>query len=95
MSIPQRWARFRELPPNIRQKLDQLIPLFEQERVQLVYLFGSLSQGRKGHDVDLAILTQDKPVFRLRPAIIACLETERLDLVERACSSFLYLPKRF
>jgi predicted nucleotidyltransferase len=82
MSIPQRWAKFRELPPNIRQNLGQLIPLFEQENVQLAYLFGSLSQGRKGHDVDLAILTQEKPVFQLRPAITACLKTERLDLVD-------------
>ena len=82
MSIPQRWARFRELPPNIEQNLGRLIPLFERKSVQLAYLFGSLSQGRKGHDVDLAILTQDKPVFQLRPAITACLQTERLDLVD-------------
>ncbi len=82
MSIPQRWAGFRELPPDIKQKLDQLIPLFEQESVQLSYLFGSLSQNRKGHDVDLAILMQDKPVYRLRPAITVCLNTERLDLVD-------------
>jgi predicted nucleotidyltransferase len=82
MSIPQRWAGFRELPPNIKQNLDQLIPLFEREGVQLAYLFGSLSQGNKSHDVDLALLTQDKPVFQLRSAITTCLQTERLDLVD-------------
>jgi hypothetical protein len=82
MSIPQRWAGFRELPPNIKQNLGRLIPLFEQEGVQLAYLFGSLSQADKGHDVDLALLTQDKSVFQLRSAITACLQTERLDLVD-------------
>ena len=49
MGIPERWARFRELPPNIRQTVDQLIPLFEQEQVQLAYLFGSLSRGEGGN----------------------------------------------
>jgi predicted nucleotidyltransferase len=82
MSIPQRWVGFRELPPNIEQNLGRLTPIFEQKGVQLAYLFGSLSQGRKGRDVDLALLTQDKPVFQLRPAITTCLQTERLDLVD-------------
>ena len=82
MSIPERWARFRELPPNIRQTVDQLIPLLEREKVQLAYLFGSLSRGEPGHDVDLAILTQGEPAYRLRVAITDCLGTERVDLVD-------------
>ena len=82
MSIPERWARFRELSTNINQKLTQLTPLFEKEEVLLAYLFGSLSQGQVGHDVDLAILTRSEPAFRLRAAITDCLETERLDLVD-------------
>ena len=30
VSIPERWAKFRQLSPNIDQKLTQLIPLFEK-----------------------------------------------------------------
>lgn len=82
MSIPERWTKFRGLSPNINQKLTQLIPLFEKEGVLLAYLFGSLSQGQAGHDVDLAILTRSGPAFRLRAAIANCLETERVDLVD-------------
>ena len=82
MSNPERWARFRKLPPNIIQRLDQLIPLFEQKNVQLAYLFGSLSQGEAGHDVDLAILTEEKPAFDLWALITDCLGTERVDLVD-------------
>jgi predicted nucleotidyltransferase len=82
MSIPERWDKFSELPLNIKQRLARLIPLFEREGVQLAYLFGSLGQDQSGHDVDLAILTEGEPAFRLRSAIAECLGTERLDLVD-------------
>ena len=82
MSIPERWDKFSELPPNIKHELARLVPLFEREGVQLAYLFGSLGQGQSGHDVDLAILTQGEPAFRLRGAITECLGTERVDLVD-------------
>ena len=87
MSIPERWERVRQLPSDIKQKLAQLIPLFEQRDVQLAYLFGSLSQEKRAHDVDLAILTQTEPVFRLREAITDCLNTERVDLVDLRSAS--------
>ena len=82
MSIAERWQRFRELPPDIEAALERLIPLFENEGVLLAYLFGSLSRGEAGQDVDLAVLTYDTPAFRLREAIADCLATERLDLVD-------------
>lgn len=82
MSIVERWKKFRELPSNTEQRLEQLIPLFEREEVQLAYLFGSLSQSQQGQDVDLAILTRNGPASRLRAAIIEGLDTERLDLVD-------------
>lgn len=82
MGIAERWKRFRELPPDISQALERLIPLFQRKGVLLVYLFGSLSQGKKAHDVDLAILTQGDPAFGLREEIGECLGTERLDLVD-------------
>lgn len=82
MSIPERWARVRQPSPNIKQKLTQLLPFFQQENVQLVYLFGSLSHAQQGRDVDLAILTKNEPAYHLREAITACLDTERVDLVD-------------
>ena len=82
MGIAERWTKFRQLSPDINQKLTQLILLFEKEEVLLAYLFGSLGRGQAGHDVDLAILIRGEPAFRLREAITDCLETERVDLVD-------------
>ena len=82
MSIAERWKKFRELPPDIEGAMERLTPLFEREGVLLAYLFGSLSRGQVGQDVDLAVLTRDMPAFHLREAIIGCLETERVDLVD-------------
>jgi len=82
MGIVERWKRFRELPSDIEEGLGRLIPLFEREDVLLAYLFGSLSRGQAGQDVDLAILTWDRPAFRLREAITNCLATDRVDLVD-------------
>jgi len=82
MSIAERWKGFRELSPDIKGAMERLTPLFEREGVQLAYLFGSLSRGQRGHDVDLALLVQDAPAFRLREAVVECLGTERVDLVD-------------
>lgn len=82
MSNPERWRRFRKLPPDIRQRLNQLIPLFRQEGVKLAYLFGSLSRQEAGRDVDLAVWVDNQPAYRLRQAIVERLGTERLDLVD-------------
>lgn len=82
MSNPERWKKFKPLAANIKETLAQLEPLFAEADVQLAYLFGSLSQGQIGQDVDLAILTEETPVYRLRPALTARLQTERLDLID-------------
>jgi predicted nucleotidyltransferase len=82
VSTAERWKGFRELPPDIEEALGRLTPLFERERVVLAYLFGSLSRGQAGQDVDLAILVEDAPAFRLRRAVADCLGTERVDLVD-------------
>lgn len=87
MGIAERWKKFREIPPNIEQTLERLIPLFEREGVLLAYLFGSLGKDGVGQDVDLAILTKDTPAFRLREAITECLGTERVDLVDLQSAS--------
>ena len=82
MSNPERWYKFEPLPTNIKQSLSQLNTLFQYYHVQLAYLFGSLSKKEIGKDVDLALLTTNIPVYRLRSEIINCLDTERLDLVD-------------
>jgi predicted nucleotidyltransferase len=82
MGIAERWKRSRQLPPDIAAALQGLGPLFQREGVVLAYLFGSLSRGQAGQDVDLAILTRDAPAFRLREKIAAALHTERIDLVD-------------
>ncbi len=79
MSLPERWARHRELPVDISQRLPRLLPLFAESGVQLAYLFGSLAKQGCGQDVDLALLSLS-PVFRLRSEISECLGTERIDL---------------
>jgi predicted nucleotidyltransferase len=82
VSTAERWKGFRELPPDIEEALGRLTPLFEREGVVLAYVFGSLSRGQAGQDVDLAILVEDAPAFRLRRAVADCLGTERVDLVD-------------
>ncbi len=82
MGAKEKWKRFRELPPDIKQRLERLVPLLEQHGVLLAYLFGSLSRGKEANDVDLAILMQDRPAFHLRETIVDCLGTERVDLVD-------------
>lgn len=87
MAITERWRGFKQLPAAIKQKLEHLIPLFEQKGVILAYLFGSLAQSQYGQDVDLGILTQGESVFRLRAAITDWLGTERVDLVDLSQAS--------
>ena len=82
MSNPERWLKFAQLPADILAKLERLPAIFEPHGVELAYLFGSLARGEVGKDVDLAILTQAEPAFRLRAEISKCLDTERLDLVD-------------
>ncbi len=82
MSIPERWQGFRALPPDVKEALEGLIPLFEREGVLLAYLFGSLGKGQAGQDVDLALLTPDQPAFLLRQGIVDCLGTQRVDVVD-------------
>jgi predicted nucleotidyltransferase len=71
----------------MEQALRRLVSLFEQEGVRLAYVFGSLAKGRKAHDVDIAILTREKPAYRLRRKISESLGTERLDLVDLSRAS--------
>jgi predicted nucleotidyltransferase len=84
MAIGERWKGFAELPPHIGAAVERLDPLFAREGVRLAYLFGSLARGEAAHDVDLALLVQGQPAYRLREPIADHLHTERLDLVDLA-----------
>lgn len=87
MAIPERWKGHRPLPEGIKGSLEELNPIFEGEGVILAYLFGSLAKtgevGERGpHDVDLALLTEGKPAWKLRDEIADALGTDRLDIVD-------------
>jgi predicted nucleotidyltransferase len=87
MGIPERWKGHRPLPEGIKGSLEVLTPIFEREGVHLAYLFGSLAKadyvgGREPHDIDLALLTVEKPAWKLWNEIAEALGTDRLDLVD-------------
>jgi uncharacterized protein len=87
MGIAERWKGLPDLPPDIRSRLEGLVPLFEQERVVLAYLFGSLTEHGAAADVDLALLRGSSSVLSLWAAIVDRLGTERLDLVDLTTAS--------
>lgn len=88
MAILERWKGHRPLPEGIKSSLEELTPpIFEREGVLLAYLFGSLAKAddfgeREPHDVDLALLTKEKPAWKLWDEISLALGTERLDIVD-------------
>jgi len=87
MGIPERWKGHSPLPEGIKSSLEELKPIFEREGVLLAYLFGSLAKngeagGKEPHDVDLALLTEEKPAWKLWDEIAGALGTERLDIVD-------------
>ncbi len=87
MGIPESWKGHEPLPEGIKSSLEKLTPIFEREGVILAYLFGSLAKtgevgGREPHDVDLALLTEEKPAWKLWDEIAEALRTERLDIVD-------------
>jgi len=87
MGNQERWKRLKQLPCDIKQRLEELIPLFKREGVSLVYLFGSLAKGLPGNDIDLAVLGRNKPIYQLREKIVDTLGTERIDLVDLESAS--------
>jgi predicted nucleotidyltransferase len=80
----------RDPVPEIKRKLT---PLFQEEELQIVLLFGSTVLGRfhKQSDVDLAFLF-DRPtdIVLLTNKVIRLLGTDRVDVVDlRRCSPLL------
>ncbi len=83
MATAEKWHKFKPLPADIRQRVQQLVPLFTQEGVLLAYLFGSLAHAEEPQDVDLALLLpEEKRPFHLLPTLYDTLNTERIDLVD-------------
>ncbi len=92
MGIPERWKGHRPLPQGVAGSLEKLTPIFEREGVRLAYLFGSLAKTgevgeREPHDVDLALLTKEKPAWKLWDEIAEAVRSERLDLVDLRSAS--------
>jgi predicted nucleotidyltransferase len=71
----------------MNMRLENLDSLFEKGEVMLAYLFGSLAREEKmsprpPSDVDLAILTKERPASQLYEKLADALGTDRLDLVD-------------
>jgi predicted nucleotidyltransferase len=71
----------------MNMRLENLASHFEKEGVMLAYLFGSLAEEEKmsprpPKDVDLAILTKERPASELFEELADALGTDRLDLVD-------------
>ena len=81
MGIKERWRRTRPLPEDIESRIKGLPQLFEQMGVLLAYLFGSFAKGRRGEDVDLAVLPGEENFPEIWEAVLDYLESERFDLI--------------
>ncbi|MDI6751727.1 MAG: nucleotidyltransferase domain-containing protein [bacterium] len=86
MSIKERWKRFRPLPDNYRERLGSM--RFEDFDISLAYLFGS-STREKGEDLDIAVLTKEKDLSRLRGKLYEVMNSQRIDLVNLKSASSL------
>jgi uncharacterized protein len=87
MGIAERWKDLPQVPADVRTRLEGLIPLFEEEAVELAYLFGSLVYRNDAADVDLALLGSAGSVFSLWSQVVDRLGTERVDLIDLANAS--------
>lgn len=86
MGIGERWRGFPPLPGDILDRVRALEPLFEGRGVRLVYVFGSLAEGRPADDVDLALLMREGSALDLWIELNEALGTDRLDLVDLAAA---------
>lgn len=75
---------------NIEEIKDSLAPLFDEESLRLVLLFGSVALGKEcqGSDIDLGFLF-DKPIdiLGLTNRVIRLLRTDRVDVIDLSRAS--------
>jgi len=75
---------------NIEEINDKLAPLFNEEGLRLVLLFGSVASGREyqDSDIDLGFLF-DKPIdiLGLTNRVIQLLRTDRVDVIDLSRAS--------
>ena len=92
MGSAEKWKGFAPLRTEVQSALGGLPTLFSETDVILVYLFGSLAEGKAGNDVDLAILAEQTPAFKFREKLVTFLGTERVDIVDlsRASPAFCF-----
>lgn len=83
MGIAERWRGVEELPADLEGRLAELPKWLADRGVLVGYLFGSAGSKDGGAaDVDLALLREGAPVWRLREELWERLGTQRLDLVD-------------
>ena len=92
MGSAEKWKGFAPLRPEVQSALGRLSALFVETGVILVYLFGSLAEGKAGNDVDLAIWAEQTPAIKFSEKLATFLGTERVDIVDlrRASPAFCF-----
>lgn len=79
MGHPARWEGLERLPGDLKERIERLPSYLAQEGAHLAYLFGSLLEDdglrEEPHDVDLAVLIEDGPVWALRDGLRKLLGT--------------------
>ncbi len=86
MAVAERWKGYKELPEDIANRLDRIKGFWEESSdIFLVYLFGSLTEGKNANDIDLAILFNTKPSYEriteLLEKLYKLVGTQRIDIV--------------
>lgn len=84
MSVKEKYAHLRPLPPDITRRLQQVPMVLERHPLRLAYLFGSAAREiGESADIDLAVLPEAGFSYpTLYADLSQTLGTDRLDLVD-------------
>ena len=84
MSVKEKYAHLRPLPPDITRRLQQVPMVLQRHPLRLAYLFGSAAREiSESADIDLAVLPEAGFSYTTLYADLSqTLGTDRLDLVD-------------
>ena len=84
MSIREKFSRLPPLPPEVAERLEQVVDILKRHPVRLAYLFGSAAEDTgRCTDIDIAVLPDEGFSYRdLYADLSLALNTDRLDLVD-------------
>ncbi|MCX7845547.1 MAG: nucleotidyltransferase domain-containing protein [Dictyoglomaceae bacterium] len=81
MSVKERYSNISPLSKDIKEKINNLIFIFEKNKVKLAYLFGSVLYKEVPEDVDIGVFFEGD-YFELLKELKEYLNTERIDLID-------------